>query len=188
MEVVSPTHLCTGSLLGCWAWSSIFLGPLLSQAPSGLMSPRGMGGRRGKEERWTVVGGTLKDQRIGEVWRVFPQTTQPGRPAGVPGQVPHPLRPPLCHAGPGSVGGREEEGRGGEEDGARDASGLEDQGKQPRWFPCPLSSRKPVGLPGLVPCLLGPPLAAWVLWTWEGEEERPMGRGPLGLPPPTWAQ
>ena len=182
-EVVSPTHLCLGSLLGCWVWSSVFLGPLLSQVPSGLMGPRGMGGRRGKEkERRTVVGRTLKDRRIGEVWRVFPQTTQPGRPAGVPGQVLHPLRPPLCHAGPGS-GGREEVGRGGEADGARGPSRAGGSGEATQAFPLSTQLQEACWASGYGPLPSGATSSHVGAVDMGGRRREANGEGPSGTSP-----
>ena len=77
--------------------------------------------------------------------------------------------------------------------------GPEDQGKCHRCFPHPLSPRKPVGLPGLVPCLPGPSPATWVLGAWGGGEkkrdqrggtlwDRRIGGTDLAFPPPPWAQ
>lgn len=49
-----------------------------------------------------------------------------------------------------------------------DPPGPDHQAKCHGHFPHPLSPKKLVGLPGLVPCLPGPPLAMWVLEAQEG--------------------
>ena len=61
----------------------------------------------------------------------------------------------------------------------RGSPGSDDQGRSGGCFLHPLSPGKPVGFPGLVPYLPGPPLAMSLLRAWVGGQERPMGRGPL---------
>ena len=64
-----------------------------------------------------------------------------------------------------------------------DPPGPGDQGKHCRCFPSPLGLGKPVGLLALVPCSgapsgrVGP---SGIGGRWGEEEERPMGRDPLG--------
>ena len=105
------------------------------------------GGVRG-EEKWrpdmtVALAGWLGEGRGSLVWRdhrrgrvgvrgsrgsmpsISPAQSGPRKPAGVLGQVLHPLRPPLCHVGPRGMGGRQGEKRRG--DRGWESLGLEDQ-------------------------------------------------------------
>ena len=87
--------------------------------------------------------------------------SDPRKPAGLPG---------LVLESPGSTSAswileEWEEGRRGEEE-VRQTGGPSragDQRKSIRHFSHPLGPGKPIELLGLVPCLLEPPVATWVL-------------------------
>ena len=87
---VSPAHLA-------WGPAGSRPGPSFSGVPSGLVGPRGMGGREeGGRGREADGGGvTLQDQKIREgAVGVSPTHSGPGKPAGLLSLVLCSLRPP----------------------------------------------------------------------------------------------